>query len=53
MMWMGGPVTLDVGGEEIRGILAGITDDGYLMLETEEGEKVYSSGDVSLRKDAE
>jgi BirA family biotin operon repressor/biotin-[acetyl-CoA-carboxylase] ligase len=53
MMWVGGPVTLDAGGEEIRGILAGITADGYLRLETEEGEKVYSSGDVSLRKDAE
>ena len=53
MLWMGSPVTLDARGEEITGIIAGITTDGYLRLETEEGEKVYSSGDVSLRKDAE
>lgn len=52
MLWMGGEVTLDAGGEEVRGTVAGITADGYLRLETETGEKVYSSGDVSLRKDA-
>ena len=51
MLWMGMPVEIDAGGERISGTISGITADGYLRLESEEGEKVYSSGDVSLRKD--
>ncbi len=51
MLWMGLPVEIDAGGERISGTISGITADGYLRLESEEGEKVYSSGDVSLRKD--
>ncbi len=53
MLWKGEVVTLDAGGEKISGSIAGVTADGFLRLETEEGERVYSSGDVSLRKEAE
>lgn len=53
MLWMNMPVLLDAGGETVSGVIAGITADGYLRLETDAGESVYSSGDVSLRKDAE
>ena len=53
MLWMGSRVNLDAGAEEITGTISGITSDGYLRLETDVGEKVYSSGDVSLRKDTE
>jgi BirA family biotin operon repressor/biotin-[acetyl-CoA-carboxylase] ligase len=50
MLWMGMPVTIEEGAGTVSGIVSGITADGYLRLETDEGEKVYSSGDVSLRK---
>ena len=52
MLWMGMPVTIEEGAGTVSGVISGITVDGYLRLETEEGEKVYSSGDVSLRKEA-
>ena len=48
MLWMNMPVLLDADRESVSGVIAGITADGYLRLETEAGEKVYSSGDVSL-----
>jgi BirA family biotin operon repressor/biotin-[acetyl-CoA-carboxylase] ligase len=51
MLWMGSPVMLEAGEETIRGTVVGITADGYLRLETEAGERVYSSGDVSLREE--
>jgi BirA family biotin operon repressor/biotin-[acetyl-CoA-carboxylase] ligase len=53
MLWLGEEIVLDAGTEEITGRLAGITADGYLRVETEAGERVYSSGDVTLRKDTD
>jgi BirA family biotin operon repressor/biotin-[acetyl-CoA-carboxylase] ligase len=53
MLWVGMAVTVEEGAAAVSGTLSGITADGYLRLETQEGEKVYSSGDVSLRKDAQ
>jgi BirA family biotin operon repressor/biotin-[acetyl-CoA-carboxylase] ligase len=53
LLWKGSPVLLDAGAETVPGVLSGITANGYLRLETPEGERVYSSGDVSLRKGAE
>jgi len=53
--WLGSAVSL---GEEVRilrgeqliqGIFKGITIDGALLLETEEGEKSFSAGEVQLR----
>ncbi len=51
MLWMGMPVEIEEGTGTVPGVISGITVDGYLRLETDEGEKVYSSGDVSLRKE--
>jgi BirA family biotin operon repressor/biotin-[acetyl-CoA-carboxylase] ligase len=48
MLWRGERVALDAGPGTVTGILSGITPDGYLRLETDGGEKIYSSGDVSL-----
>lgn len=53
MLWMGMPVTIEEGAGTVSGVISGITVEGYLRLETEEGEKVYSSGDVSLWKEAQ
>jgi BirA family biotin operon repressor/biotin-[acetyl-CoA-carboxylase] ligase len=53
MLWIGENVTLDSGAGMISGRLAGITSEGYLRLDTEEGEGVYSSGDLSLRKEGD
>jgi BirA family biotin operon repressor/biotin-[acetyl-CoA-carboxylase] ligase len=48
MLWKGMPVRLDADGGAVEGILAGVTPDGYLRLETGGIEKVYSAGDLSL-----
>lgn len=41
------------GEEEFLGIFRGITIDGELLLETEEGEKKFSAGEVRLRSPVE
>lgn len=53
MLWMGMAVTVEEGTSAVSGTVSGITADGFLRLETQDGEKVYSSGDVSLRKDTQ
>lgn len=49
LLWKGMPVMLDTEGTTVEGILAGVSPDGYLRLETDGKERVYSSGDLSLR----
>ena len=49
MLWTGMPVMLDAGGKTVEGVLTGINADGYLRLERDGAEGVYSSGDLSLR----
>lgn len=48
LLWKGMPVMLDTEGTTVEGILAGVSPDGYLRLETDGKERVYSSGDLSL-----
>ncbi len=49
MLWTGMPVQLDAEGKTVEGVFAGISADGYLRLESDGAERVYSSGDLSLR----
>jgi BirA family biotin operon repressor/biotin-[acetyl-CoA-carboxylase] ligase len=48
MLWKGMPVRLHADGGAVEGVLAGVTSDGYLRLDTDGIERVYSSGDLSL-----
>ncbi len=52
MLWIGMPVAVETDGDAVSGVMAGVTADGFLRLETEEGEKVFAAGDVSLRKES-
>ncbi len=49
LLWTGMPVLLDAEGKTVEGVLAGVSRDGYLRLETDGAERVYASGDLSLR----
>jgi len=47
------PVDVIAGGSRIRGINRGITADGQLQLETEQGIELHSAAEISLRAVAE
>lgn len=48
--FVGRPVRLLMGEQEIRGVARGIDDRGALRLETAEGIKFYLGGEISLRR---
>ena len=49
----GQPAVLHLGGQAIRGVVSGVSDDGLLMLDCEEGGlRKFASGDLRLRTDA-
>jgi biotin-(acetyl-CoA carboxylase) ligase len=47
------PVDVIAGGSRIRGINRGITAEGQLQLETEQGIELHSAAEISLRAVAE
>jgi BirA family biotin operon repressor/biotin-[acetyl-CoA-carboxylase] ligase len=49
LLYIGRPVVVESGGREFSGTMIGITNEGYLCLETGGAERVFSSGDLSLR----
>jgi BirA family biotin operon repressor/biotin-[acetyl-CoA-carboxylase] ligase len=49
LLYIGSPVRAVDGGEEISGILLGVTDEAYLRLSADDGERIITAGDVSLR----
>ncbi len=51
LLFRGEDVLLDTGGEVYRGTLSGLNSSGYVVLKTDQGDKVFSSGDLSLRKE--
>lgn len=44
-------VTLQIGDKKNQGIARGVDSQGQLILDTEQGKKIYASGEVSLRLD--
>lgn len=48
ILYLNEDVVLESGGTRFGGKILGITDDGYLRLEVEGEEKVFSSGDLTL-----
>ncbi len=48
--FIGRPVKLLMGANEVRGIERGIDEHGGVLLETEEGLKSFIGGEISLRK---
>ena len=52
LLHRGKRVVLDDGSERRAGTLAGVTDEGYLVLDTGGAEAVFSSGDLTLREDS-
>jgi BirA family biotin operon repressor/biotin-[acetyl-CoA-carboxylase] ligase len=53
MLWTGRQVLLETEGGTVEGVLSGLTSDGYLRLEVDGKESVYSSGDLSLAETGE
>jgi len=49
MLFIGERVMLESGRERIAGVMRGLTGDGHLRLEVEGRERVFASGDLSLR----
>jgi BirA family biotin operon repressor/biotin-[acetyl-CoA-carboxylase] ligase len=49
MLFIGERVVLESGKERFAGIMKGITSEGHLRLEMEGSERVFASGDLSLR----
>ena len=47
--FIGEKVRLLCGEEEIEAVMLGVDDEGNLIAETEEGERKFSSAEVSLR----
>ncbi len=43
------PIDVIAGDRRVRGINRGITPDGQLQLETEQGLEIHSAGEISLR----
>lgn len=52
LLHRGKRVVLEDGTERRSGTLAGVTDEGYLVLETGGEEAVFASGDLTLREDS-
>lgn len=51
LLYLGEDVVLASGGDVFDGRVRGITSEGYLRLVTGEEERVFSCGDITLRKD--
>lgn len=49
LLFVGERVIIESGGDSIEGKMIGITNDGRLRLEVDGTEKVFSSGDLTLR----
>jgi BirA family biotin operon repressor/biotin-[acetyl-CoA-carboxylase] ligase len=49
MLYTGEPVVLESGNGRFVGVMRGLTEDGRLRLEVEGRERVFASGDLSLR----
>ncbi|MGD1048702.1 MAG: biotin--[acetyl-CoA-carboxylase] ligase [Candidatus Krumholzibacteriaceae bacterium] len=49
LLYIGRPVAVESGGREFTGTMIGITNEGYLCLEAGGAERVFSSGDLTLR----
>lgn len=50
--FLGRPVKLIMGTNEVRGICRGINQQGAVLLETDQGIESYIGGEISLRSDA-
>ena len=50
LLYIGKRVAVDCGGRSFEGNMAGITDAGYVRLDIDGVERVFSSGDLTLRK---
>ena len=46
---LGKSARLHQGGRIITGVVAGVTDDGLLLLDTVDGRRTFASGDLRLR----
>ena len=53
MLFIGEPVLLESGRERHSGVMRGLTGDGRLRLEIEGEERIFASGDLSLRERSE
>jgi BirA family biotin operon repressor/biotin-[acetyl-CoA-carboxylase] ligase len=49
LLYVGRRVTLGAGVETVEGLLRGMNDEGYLLLEVDGAVRVVAAGDVSLR----
>jgi BirA family biotin operon repressor/biotin-[acetyl-CoA-carboxylase] ligase len=50
LLYVGRSVAIESSGETFEGRMAGITDEGHLRLDTGGRERVFSSGDLTLRR---
>ena len=50
MLYRGEPVVLENGRERIEGVMKGCAGDGRIRLEVEGRERLFASGDLSLRR---
>jgi BirA family biotin operon repressor/biotin-[acetyl-CoA-carboxylase] ligase len=49
LLYIGKPVVVESGERNFTGTMIGITNEGYLCLEVGGTERVFSSGDLTLR----
>ena len=49
LLYVGGSVTVETGDEKVRGKLLGITDEGHIRIAAAGGERVFASGELTVR----